>query len=91
MNIETQIRNIIEENMKCKYIGKIKVETEDLPGGTLRTLFMYLDTEHSPIIMGMQGTEEEFLAFITKEIRTRTLKYVSFYKTILEQADSDYE
>lgn len=89
MNIETQIRNIIEKTMQCKYVGKIKVEVEDLPGGVFRTLFLYLDTDHSPIIMGIQGTEKEFLDFISKEIKTRTLNYISFYKTMLEPVGNE--
>ena len=88
MRLETEIRNIIDKTIKGKYIGKLKVQKEDFDDGTtLWALFLYLDMEMSPNIMAYQGSEDEFKEFIQKEIKSRKLEMVSFWRTELEYAD----
>ena len=88
MKLETEIRNIIDKTIKGKYIGKLKVQKEDFDDGTtLWTLFLYLDMEMSPIIMAYQGSKDEFKEFIQKEIKSRKLEMVSFWRAELEYAD----
>ena len=88
MRLETEIRNIINETINGKYIGKLKVQKEDFDDGTvLWALFLYLDMEMSPVIMAYQGSEDEFKEFIRKEIKSRKLEMVSFWRAELEYAD----
>ena len=88
MRLETEIRNIINETINGKYIGKLKVQKEDFDDGTtLWALFLYLDMEMSPLVMAYQGSEDEFKEFIRKEIKSRKLEMVSFWRAELEYAD----
>lgn len=45
---------------------------------------MYLDLEYSPLILSYQGTKEQFKDFVKKEIKSRKLERVSYWKTIKE-------
>ena len=92
MRLETEIRNIINETINGKYIGKLKVQKEDFDDGTtLWALFLYLDMEMSPLIMAYQGSEDKFKEFIRKEIKSRKLEMVSFWKAELEYADDEFD
>lgn len=82
--IEKQIKEIIEEVVDGKYIGKLRVATEPINDSTLWMLLLYLDLEMTPMILAYEGTEEEFKEFIRKEIKTRKLQTVKFWKTNLE-------
>ncbi len=90
--IEQDIRNIIDEVICGKYIGKLKVVTEELPdNSTLWMLLLYLDMELTPMVLAYEGTEEQFKDFIRKEIKARKLQNVHFWKAIQEIEPEDYE
>lgn len=85
MTLETEFRNLIDETVGGKYIGKLSIEKEDQQDGPpVWGLFMYLDLEYSPLILSYQGTKEQFKDFVKKEIKSRKLERVSYWKTIKE-------
>lgn len=87
MKLETEIRGIINEAIKGKYIGKLKVQKEAFGEETLWTLFLYLDMEMSPLVMARTGSWDDFKDFIRKEMKSRKLEMVSFWRTELEYTD----
>lgn len=84
MKIETEIRNTINEIICGKYVGKLKVTTEEMPGGTLWMLLLYLDMEQTPMVLAYQGTEEQFKEFVKSEIKARKLHAVKFWSAVQE-------
>lgn len=89
--IENDIRDIINETICGKYIGKLKVIKDNISEDSiLWSLLLYLDMEMTPIILAHEGTEEEFKDFIRSEIKSRKLQTVHFWKTLQEQHE-DYE
>ena len=76
MGIEKEIRQLIDEAVCGKYIGKLKVSQD----GDLWALALYLDMESSPIIMAYQGTVDQFKDFIKTEIKSRKLEEVQFWR-----------
>lgn len=83
--LEKEIKTIIEEIIEGKYIGKLKVEVEDMDGeDPLWMLLLYLDMEQAPIVMAYQGTEKQFKDFIKREIKLRKLHAVHFWTAIQE-------
>lgn len=91
--IEQDIKNIIDEISCGKYIGKLKVIQEPVPesDGTIWMLLLYLDMEITPMILAYEGTEEQFKDFITKELKSRKLHSVHFWKTLQEfPGEMDY-
>ncbi len=90
--IEIDIRNIINEVICGKYIGKLKVIQETMPNNnTLWMLLLYLDRELTPMILAYEGTEEQFKEYIRKEIKTRKLHGVHFWNAIQEYRHYDDE
>lgn len=80
-SLTNDILQIINETMEDHvYTGKLKIEYED----GWYYLLMYLDQEQSPLVMGYQGTEEQFKTYIQSEIRKRKMERVSFWKGIQE-------
>lgn len=83
--LEKEIKNIIEEIIEGKYIGKLKVEVEEIENeDPIWMLLLYLDMEQTPIILAHQGTEEQFKDFIRKEIKSRKLHTVHFWTAVQE-------
>ena len=82
--IEKDIKEIIEEVTNSKYIGKLKVVSEPINDNTLWMLLLYLDLEMTPMILAYEGTEKEFVEFIKKELKSRKLHTVKFWKAIQE-------
>lgn len=87
--LEEEIKNIIEEEIGGKYIGKLKVNEE----GDMYELLLHMNQEQAPLHLGCQGTEEEFKAFIKEEFHFRKRNDVRFWKAIREYVDSlwDYD
>lgn len=83
--LEQEVLGIIEEVTESKYTGRFKV----LVDGNIYQLFLYLDREFTPIVFGMEGTEDEFKDFIRKEFRTRKIEKVKFYKITREPIPLD--
>lgn len=82
--IEKDIKEIIEEVINGKYIGKLKVVSESVDDGTLWMLLLYLDLELTPMILAYEGTLEEFKEFVAKEMKERKLQTVKFWRVIQE-------
>lgn len=81
--IEKEIKNIIEEVIGGKYVGRLKVDIEDIPGeDPIRMLLLYLDMEQTPLVLAYQGSEDRFKEFIYEEMKARKLHAVHFWKAI---------
>lgn len=80
--IEKQVKEIIEEVIEGKYIGKLKVVSEPINDSVLWMLLLYLDLELTPMILAYEGDRREFLDFIRKELKARKLQTVKFWKAI---------
>lgn len=78
--IEDEIRQIINEVTEREYIGKLSVRNED----DIWTLYLYLNRELVPMVMSMQGTEDQFKRFVKREMKKRRLHEVKFWKGIME-------
>lgn len=92
--IENQIKEIIEEVVNGKYIGKLRVISEPINNSTLWMLLLYLDLEITPMVLAYEGNVDEFKEFIRKEMKTRKLQTVKFWKATQEfmsQNMSDYD
>ena len=87
--IELEIKNIIEDIICGKYIGKLKVSKEEMGDSVLWTLFLYLDLELSPMILAYEGSEDQFKNFIKDEIKERKLQGVRFWKAVQELSVDD--
>lgn len=94
--LEQEILNIINETIGGKYIGKLKVLNDD----GIWTLYLYLNQEQSPIQIGYDGTLNDFKEFIRKEIKTRKMEKVSYWRATQElpvnicvngKLESDYD
>lgn len=88
--IEKHIKEIIEEVTNSKYIGKLKVIEEPINDSTLWMLLLYLDLEITPMILAYEGTENDFIEFITKELKLRKLHTVKFWKAIQESHRNEF-
>jgi len=89
--LEQEVLNIINEIIEGKYIGKLKVivsEPEKVCGepecrplnNTIYSLYLYLDRWYTPIILSYEGTKNEFISFIRKELKKNKYEKVHFYK-----------
>lgn len=88
MTLESEFRKLIDDTIGGKYIGKLAIEQEPQEDGkSVWTMFMYLNLEYSPLIMSYQGTKEQFKDFIKKEIKSRKLERVSYWKTTKEPTE----
>lgn len=80
--IEKHIKEIIEEVIEGKYVGKLKVVSEPVNDSVLWMLLLYLDLELTPMILAYEGTKDEFYDFIRKEMKARKLQTVKFWKAV---------
>lgn len=78
--LEQEILDIINETINGQYIGKLKVFNDE----GIWTLYLYLDQEFSPIQIGYSGSLEEFKDYVRKEIKTRKMEKVSYWRAIQE-------
>lgn len=92
--LEAAILCIIEKAYCAKYVGKIKVEdlincNNDVVGYKLT---LGLNNVERPLTIQMEGTQNQFLKYIEKELRSRHLHYTSFYtgyQVIPEECERD--
>lgn len=89
MKLETEFRDFINEIIGGKYIGKLKVECITNSGVEFWTLCLYLDTEESPLILGYEGTKEQFKKFVKKEIKARKLEFISYWTAVQTSLDEE--
>lgn len=85
--IEQEILQLIEDSIGCKYIGKLKVEKDDKEDPPIWGLFLFLDLEFTPIELAYQGTKEAFFDFIKKEMKSRKMQKIKFWKAVKEYRD----
>ena len=78
--IEEEIRQIINDTTERVYITKLHVRHED----GIWTLYLYLNRELVPMVMGYEGTEEGFKKFVRDEMKSRRLEEVKYWKTTRE-------
>lgn len=84
--IETKVRNLINKVTNAKYISSLEIFYED----GLYTLRLGLNCKDaSPISLGFQGNESDFLIFLEKEFRKRKLQNVRYTSTTLINEKSD--
>lgn len=79
--LECEILQIINETIEGKYIGKLRVTTE----GNIYCLDLFLNNTTAPAISFIKEckNENDFKEFVRKEIRTRKLEKVSFWKVAI--------
>lgn len=78
--IEEEIRQIINDVTEREYITKLHVRQD----GDIWTLYLYLNRELVPMVMGYEGTEEGFKKFVKREMKKRRLEEVKYWKTTRE-------
>lgn len=79
--LEAAILCIIEKAYCAKYTGKLKIEelfdcNNNVSG---YKLVLALNNVERPITMFMSGTQQDFLKYVEKELRSRHLHYTSYY------------
>ena len=79
-NLEKSILNIIEKRYKCRYTGGIQV-TQLLSGYKLILDLGNPDKKTLQIVVDTNN-EEDFLKYIEKELISRQLAKVQFFKGI---------
>ncbi len=85
-DLEIAINKLIEEIYCKKYIGRLKVTETFTEHPVLRTkehtgynLELGLNKDLQPVTLAFQGTKEEFLKFIEKELRHNNYDKVKFF------------
>lgn len=78
-SLKDRVLQVINNALKhwC-YTGKYDVECND----DHYVLKLYLNQPEAPLYLNYWGTEDGFLKFIDKEIRTRRLPEVTYYTAI---------
>ena len=83
--LEEEIRQIINETTEREYISKLRV----IQDGDLWMLYLYLDRELVPLVMGIDGDEDTFKKFVRKEMKKRRLHEVKYWNTLREPPARD--
>lgn len=78
--LEEEIRQIINDITEQEYITKLSVRHDD----DIWTLYLYLNRELVPMVMSIQGTEDQFKRFVKREMKKRRLHEVKYWKTTRE-------
>lgn len=72
--LEEEIRQIINDITEREYITKLSVRHDD----DIWTLYLYLNRELVPMVMSIQGTEDQFKRFVKREMKKRRLHEVKY-------------
>mgnify|MGYP006872977366 CR=1 FL=1 len=80
-DLEKAVLDIIEEVYKKKYIGNIKVTKIADQESYILKLYMG-NNEFPPIQLAADGTVEDFLNFVRKELVSRQLIRNKFFKVV---------
>lgn len=83
--LEQEILDIINEEVKGKYLGQLKVVID----GDYYVLLLHLNQEQAPMHLGCPGPEEEFKKFIREEMRRRKLHLVRRWQGYMTLPDND--
>lgn len=76
MDLASKIQKIIDGVMCTKYIGGFVLEIDD----DLWTLKLNLNQSEAPLSLSYEGSESGFFAFLEKELRSRQIDRVNYYK-----------
>lgn len=79
--LEQAVLNIIETAYCAKYVGKMEIKNLlDCNNNQVGyCLVLGLHTPERPLTIQMQGTAQQFLKYVEKELRSRHLHYTKFY------------
>lgn len=80
-NLKTKILNVIKEALCAEYIGELDVIKEN----DSFILKLYLNQREAPMYFAYQGTEEEFLNYLYKDLKKRQINRAQYFKG--EQTD----
>lgn len=84
--LENKVRDLINCVTKTEYVGPLSIRYEC----GIYTLRLGLNCrDATPISLGFQGSEEDFLKFLEKEFRKRKLQMVKYTKGVLINGDSN--
>lgn len=85
--LEEEILKLIEKRYKCKYVGGIKVTSLGNEGYKLK---LYLgNSDKGGIELSAQMNAEDFLKFIDKELISRQLQKVEFFRGIVNYIEDE--
>jgi hypothetical protein len=86
-NLKDRVLQTINKALKhwC-YTGKYDVECDS----DHYVLKLYLNQPEAPLCLNYWGTENGFLKFIDKEIRTRCLQDIKYYTAIQTDPGNDF-
>lgn len=74
--LEVKIKEIIEQTYECIFTGKVEVI---LLNENTYNLRLILNSFYVPLNITMQGTPDEFLAFVKDELYKRRLFVTEYY------------
>ena len=77
-NLKDKVLKTIEEALCAKYIGDLDVINND----DEYTLKLYLNQKESPMYFSYQGSERGFLNRLKKDLQTRQLDRVHYFKGV---------
>lgn len=90
-NLKDNIRNLFCEVTCTKYIGDLDLVITDYCNDRIYTLKMGLNCpDVSPVVLGFQGNEEQFMKYLAKEFRKRRLHEVEYTEANLINGDYDW-
>ena len=89
----SNMKNDIKElffNITCtKYIGDLELDIIDDCNDKLYTLRICLNSpDVAPIVLGFQGTDDQFMKYLEKEFRKRRLQEIQYTKSTLINGDN---
>ncbi len=76
--LEQEVLKLIQVITCSFYVSKLKVEEDD---GSY-TLNLYLNQEQSPMVINYEGSKEQFLDYIAKDLKKRQIERTSYYKGV---------
>lgn len=85
-SLENKILLLIENIYNCIFKGKVIVS---LDNGTY-TLQLILNSAYAPIYISFEGTEEEFLKFLEKDLKRRRLDVTEYYSGYKYESGGNY-
>lgn len=77
-SLKDKVLQIIEKTFCSRYIGELDV----IKNENDYTLKLYLNQRESPMYFSYQGSEQGFLNRLQKELQTRQLDRVSYFKGV---------
>lgn len=73
--LEAAILEGVQDIYKKKYVGRLKVQ--ELPSGY--QMKMWLNHPEAPLVIAAELSDEKFVSFILKELRSRHLELTEYF------------